>query len=111
MENILGKETRKVWMGFAILWIYIFHLLYFYPSQNYYYYFTWIDKIFAYIYKGWLGVDIFLFLSAYGLCHSYEKNSLEIYYLNRFKRIVPIYIFFFLIVACFLKTIGVKQMY
>lgn len=36
-----------------------------------------------------LGVDIFTFLSAYGLCFSLKKNSVKRFYFNRFKRIVP----------------------
>ena len=36
-----------------------------------------------------LGVDIFLFLSAFGLCFSLKKNTIKRFYFNRFKRIVP----------------------
>ena len=35
------------------------------------------------------GVDVFLFLSAFGLCFSLKKNCLQRFYFNRFKRIVP----------------------
>ena len=38
---------------------------------------------------GNLGVDIFLFLSAFGLCFSLKKNSIKKFYINRFKRILP----------------------
>lgn len=36
-----------------------------------------------------LGVDIFLFLSAFGLCFSLKKNTLKRFYANRFKRVIP----------------------
>ena len=36
-----------------------------------------------------LGVDIFLFLSAFGLCSSLKKNTIKKFYFNRFKRIIP----------------------
>lgn len=36
-----------------------------------------------------LGVDAFLFLSAFGLCFSLRKNDLKTFYFNRFKRIIP----------------------
>lgn len=36
-----------------------------------------------------LSVDIFLFLSAFGLCFSLKKNSIKKFYYNRFKRILP----------------------
>ena len=36
--------------------------------------------------------DIFLFFSALGLCFSYNKNSLRHFYLNRVKRIIPLFL-------------------
>ena len=36
-----------------------------------------------------LGVDIFLFLSAFGLCFSLKKNTIKRFYFNRFIRIIP----------------------
>lgn len=36
-----------------------------------------------------LGVDAFLFLSAFGLCFSLKKNDIKTFYFNRFKRIIP----------------------
>ena len=38
---------------------------------------------------GYWGVDIFLFLSGMGLVKSLNNNSLKIYYLHRFNRIIP----------------------
>lgn len=38
---------------------------------------------------GYLGVDIFLFISGFGIAHSLSKNSLTQYYFNRFIRIIP----------------------
>lgn len=38
---------------------------------------------------GYWGVDIFLFLSGMGLVKSLNNNSLNVYYLHRFKRIIP----------------------
>ena len=38
---------------------------------------------------GFLGVDVFIFLSAYGLCFSLARNDLKTYFLNRIERILP----------------------
>ena len=43
-------------------------------------------------YLGFLGVDIFMFLSGYFLCYSYENKSLVNFYKRRYTRILPIYI-------------------
>lgn len=40
---------------------------------------------------GYVGVDIFLFLSGFGLAASFEKNELSRFYKNRFARIYPLY--------------------
>lgn len=48
---------------------------------------------------GYIGVDIFFFLSAYGLCHSFEKSTIIQFLKKRALRILPTYILF-LIVCC-----------
>ena len=53
---------------------------------------------FTIFYWGQIGVDIFLFVSAYGCCASWENNSCWQYALHRIKRIYPQYIVFLLIV-------------
>lgn len=50
---------RSALMGVAILWIMFYHSALNLPILN----------------NGYLGVDIFFFLSAIGLCYSFEKNS------------------------------------
>lgn len=40
---------------------------------------------------GYMGVDIFLLFSGYGIAKSLQKNNLKIFYLNRIKRIFPIF--------------------
>lgn len=40
-------------------------------------------------YPGFVGVDIFLFYSGYGLCRSFERNTLREFYARRLKRIYP----------------------
>ena len=39
---------------------------------------------------GFIGVDVFMFVSAFGLCFSYERNPLRFFYFNRIKRILPL---------------------
>lgn len=42
----------------------------------------------------YIGVDIFMFFSAYGCCYSFEKNKLHIFYGRRLRKIYPTYLFF-----------------
>lgn len=44
------------------------------------------------IVRGDIGVDIFFFLSGYGCCFSASKHSSRVFYTNRIKRIMPIYL-------------------
>ena len=48
-------------------------------------------------YPGFVGVDIFLFFSGYGLCRSLESNTLKIFYQRRIKRIYPMLLLFTLL--------------
>lgn len=41
---------------------------------------------------GYVGVDLFLFLSGFGLTRSYENNATWRFYLNRLQRIFPVYL-------------------
>ena len=68
-------------MGFAILWVMLFHLRV--PTDL-----TAIDFFRS---VGYGGVDIFLFLSGFGLYFSMSRKNFEIkkYYRSRFFRIVP----------------------
>lgn len=78
----IGKY-RSALMGFSMILVFLFHArsekLGFMPTG------LWgvVCK------NGNLGVDIFLFLSAFGLCYSLKKNTIKRFYYNRFKRIIP----------------------
>lgn len=89
MNRILGKNYRNYWMGIAITAVMMLHLVY--DRQTSDYIFKIIKMIFL---QGDMGVNIFFFLSTYGLCHSYENNKLKTFYKNRFKRLFPIYFIF-----------------
>ena len=69
-------------MGVAILMIVCCHIQGVDPEM----------KIWRIFYPGYLGVDIFLFLSGFGLCYSYNKNDTKTFYRHRFSRIMPLYI-------------------
>ena len=40
---------------------------------------------------GFIGVDIFFFFSAFGLCFSFSRNSIWQFYTNRLIRIIPLF--------------------
>lgn len=74
---------RPVIMGISIMWIVLFHV------------FDYIPPLLKQLCSiGYGGVDVFLFCSAYGLCHS-MKNFKNIWkwYQKRFVRIYPSYLF------------------
>jgi len=91
VNRVFGKENRSYLMGVAIIWIVLFHVYYWCEvggiATN-----RWIS-IFD---RGAMGVDIFLLLSAYGLQGSIKKNTLGHFYLNRVKRLFPVYLLFLL---------------
>lgn len=82
-DNMTSKitEIRTFLMGVAILCIMVFHTTDIFV----------VPIFMASIQKtGYLGVDIFFFVSSYGLYYSMQKTtSLKEWYLRRLKRILP----------------------
>ena len=73
------KENRTCLMGIAMIFVLIYHA------------FCWSYNPIGPFNIGYCGVDVFLFLSGFGLCLSYEKNTLGQFYKHRFFRIFPLY--------------------
>ena len=89
-SELISKNDRSYIMGLAILSVFFFHISCF--SKDY----RGIQlNLFEH---GHIGVDIFFLLSTYGLCYSFVKNSLLVFYQNRIKRIFPLYFLFLIIV-------------
>lgn len=87
--DLLSKH-RNALMGFAMLWIMVFHI----PVLSGIKLFDFIQSI------GYGGVDIFLFLSGFGMYFAMLKygNNLKTYYKKRFLRIMPEFWFVLVIV-------------
>lgn len=94
IKRILDKDHRSWLMGFAILWIIAMHFCMYGNLMHY-----WLVEII--VGRGYLGVDIFLFLSCYGLGFSYERNTLGGFYSRRLTRLFPMYLLFLAIVLFF----------
>ena len=97
--NSLSRENRHYFMGIAIIAVFLHHLCI--RSQD-----AWGFCGFPFLpfLNGNIGVDLFLFASAYGCCFSWENNKIWKYCKNRLLRIYPQYILFLLIVlTLFLK--------
>lgn len=75
-------------MGLSIISIILYHV-YLFTDKYYGIELTPLKILFS---KGYIGVDVFLFLSAYGLCHSLNGGGITRFYLRRFQRIIPTYI-------------------
>ena len=93
--NAISKENRNYFMGIAIILVILHHFCL--RMED-----AWhVDSFpFNLFYWGQIGVDIFLFVSAYGCCASWENNKWWQYLVNRVKRIYPQYVVFLLIVLC-----------
>lgn len=74
----LLADNRTALMGISIVCIMLYH-------QNWFSTGLWTyAQLFGYI-----GVEVFLIISGFGLAHSLEHNSLRTYYKNRFLRLFP----------------------
>ena len=91
MES-LSKVNRNYFMGIAIILVILHHICLLCERE-------WnVDSFpFTWFYWGQIGVDIFLFASAYGCCASWENNAWWRYLLHRVERIYPQYFVFLLI--------------
>lgn len=84
--NTLISENRTFIMGCAMISVMLFHQQ-FMSGVRTAGPFGVIWSIFHNF--GHWGVDIFLFLSGFGVVHSLRKNSMKVYFANRAKRILP----------------------
>ena len=81
-------RNRRILMCFAIIGVVIYHLaLRGIPLGR--------------LNIGYMGVDVFMLLSGYGISKSLQKHSLRIYYANRIKRILPLWFLLIFFDLCF----------
>lgn len=86
-------------MGIAILWIMFFHS---YLDVRFFPFFDMVKN------TGNAGVEIFMFVSGFGIYYSLSKNlPLKVYYKNRILRILPYYLPIVLIYSLYLYAQGV----
>ena len=91
-NSMLGKlsEKRTEIMGLAMLMVIMYHF-----ALHFGFYHSPI------IIRGDIGVDLFFFLSGYGCAFSVCKHTTKEFYVNRIKRIVPIYLIIeFAVILC-----------
>lgn len=93
MHQIYEKGTRYYLMGIATIFIIFLHLYSFAPDNS-----ALIHRVIKFFFlNGDYGVNIFFLLSAYGLCYSYNKNSMKSYYYRRIKRMLPMLLIYCII--------------
>lgn len=80
------SEKRGTLMALAIMFVVVYH------------YKCWIGGFPWYIGSilkfGYIGVDIFFFLSGFGLACSFQKNNIRQFYKNRVMKILPCYLLY-----------------
>lgn len=74
------SKYRSEIMGFATIMVLLFHQYAVYDSV--------VLEVFSHI--GYWGVDIFLFVSGFGIAHSLSQNTWSVFFLNRVKKVLPI---------------------
>lgn len=84
LETVSRYRTQI--MGFAAMWIFFFHV----RNESVVFknipVLSNIDTFFVNI--GFCGVDIFLFLSGWGLYHAVNRHSLTVFYKRRYRRLI-----------------------
>lgn len=94
------RENRSLVMGLSILWVAFYHI-------------PWVDcvPLFDFIHDiGYIGVDVFLFLSGVGLCHSVRSRGREGYLVQRARRILPGLFPVLLIWSLFMLCTGIMNL-
>ena len=95
------SKYRSQIMGFAAMWVLIYHvrdealLFYDIPGLNR------VEIFFNNI--GFCGVDIFMFLSGWGLYHAIKKHNLTVFYKRRYRRLIPPFV-----LVCIIKALVEK---
>jgi peptidoglycan/LPS O-acetylase OafA/YrhL len=92
VERVFGRESRKYLMGIAMIWILLFHV--FFGSTTSGINTPWWIELFD---RATIGVDILFVLSTFGLQASIRKNTVLHFYLNRIKRLFPVYAIFLMV--------------
>ena len=82
------SKNRVFLMGIAMLFVLVYHA------------FSWVYNPVGSLNIGYVGVDIFFFLSGFGLTRSFEKNGIKQFYKNRLIRVFPAY--FLAVIATYL---------
>ena len=88
IDNLSSYRTKL--MGFAIIWVILYHSGFVKPFL-----FSYLSPLYV---CGFGGVDIFMLLSGFGLTFSIsKKRTIREFWLSRIVRIYPIY--FFLVIV------------
>lgn len=95
-DCIFGREGRAYLMGLSILLIVLLHFFCWFKGTR-----PWWIYFFS---EGQIGVDVFIFLSAYGLEASLRNNGWKKFYFNRIKRIFPVYLLFLITLFLFFQN-------
>ena len=84
-------------MGWAILFVLLYH------------FFGCTRNILGDLNIGYVGVDIFLFLSGYGLSQSFQRNKWYVFYERRMKRLYPLYAVIVVLLAFLKKDASISH--
>ena len=92
-SGLIGSvnKYRAQIMGFAAIWIFVFHVR---EQIAVFHNIPGLTQIELYCsYTGFCGVDIFLFLSGWGLYYAVRRHSLCGFYKRRYRRLIAPFVF------------------
>ena len=95
------RNNRTELMGICIIWVVWFHSIIhvFLPDSNPI--FLFINGVLEFTKLiGYGGVDIFLFVSGFGIYHSLSKNSVSTFIFNRCNKIIPVWWIYLVLYTC-----------
>lgn len=90
------SDKRSHLMGLGILLVVLFHA------------FSTFGKLFILFIYGFIGVDIFMLLSGFGLSQSFQIHSIKEFYIHRMRRILPLFLCFAFIKSFLYQVFGTE---
>lgn len=85
LDTTAINNNRSFLMGCAMAFVFLYH------AYCIMWGYLYVFKLFSYLF---VGVDMFMLISALGCSYSLDRNGVILFYKKRLKRVAPLYILF-----------------